>query len=64
MGFSVVSCVGKGLTKSFQARESNTHNQHAQSLGASQLAVPEWQQGCHFACLRQEPLIPVHKQSP
>lgn len=32
MGFREVSCIGKGLTKSFQARESDTHNQHAQSL--------------------------------
>lgn len=33
MGFGAVSCVGKGLTKTFQARESDTHNPHGQSLG-------------------------------
>lgn len=35
MGFRVVSCVGKGLTKSFQARESDTHSQHVQLYNRS-----------------------------
>lgn len=39
MGDGVVSCLGKELTKSFQAIESDTHNQHAQSDGCTRMTT-------------------------